>query len=308
VPQPPELDQLVQQLVDLFRAAEANLTAEARAILNDPTRFRRRARLRELQASVDDALAGLQNDARAWLEGNYPRVYQLGGEQGAGSIGQQFAWTQFHQDAVVHLAGDTFADVLAATESVSAETKAWVREAARAETAGALTQGRTAVQAGRNLRVAGVLADSPVTTIRYANGALHSMADYSDMLMRTKTAQAYNAGTLNFLGKAGVGYVEVLDGTGCGWTSHDSGDAANGTVRTVEEAAMHPLSHPRCKRSFAGRVDVKTAEQAASAGSLRTDAQIADQAATDQAQAQAVVDRAARKTRAARVPRTLRGG
>ena len=50
--------------------------------------------------------------------------------------------------------------------------------------------------------------------------------------------------------------VEVFDGFDCGWTGHRDPDKANRSVRTVEEAAEWPISHPRCRRGFGPRPDL----------------------------------------------------
>ncbi|MEV6029059.1 hypothetical protein [Streptomyces sp. NPDC052036] len=71
-----------------------------------------------------------------------------------------------------------------------------------------------------------------------------------------KSAVAYNAGTLNRACEAGVQFMEVFDGSDCGSTSHKDPDKANGTLRTVEEAASWPISHPRCRRIFGAGPDV----------------------------------------------------
>lgn len=71
-----------------------------------------------------------------------------------------------------------------------------------------------------------------------------------------KSAVAYNAGTLNRTRQAGVSMVEVFDGVDCGWTTHQDTDKANPTVRTVEDAAEWPISHPRCRRGFGPRPDL----------------------------------------------------
>jgi hypothetical protein len=47
--------------------------------------------------------------------------------------------------------------------------------------------------------------------------------------------------------------VEVFDGLDCGWMSHHDPDKPNRTVRTVEEAAEQPISHPRCQRAIGSR-------------------------------------------------------
>jgi hypothetical protein len=71
-----------------------------------------------------------------------------------------------------------------------------------------------------------------------------------------KSAVAYNAGALNRAREAGVRYMQVFDGAGCGWTSHKDPDKATGSPRTVEDTAAWPIPHPRCRRAFGPRPDV----------------------------------------------------
>ena len=47
---------------------------------------------------------------------------------------------------------------------------------------------------------------------------------------------------------AGVEDVLIIDGPGCGWTTHDDGDTADGSSRTVAEYRETPLAHPNCVR------------------------------------------------------------
>lgn len=312
MPQPAEVDRLVAELQRLFTQAQASINRQVAAAALEPNTERRRARLRALRRSIDAELAALEADSASWLAGNFPQVYALGAEQGASSIGDAFDWTQIHIDAVQHLAADVFDDVLAATSHVRADVKAWVRQTSRRETAAALLEGRTAEQAGRALAKAGAgeaveLLGGPVGVIQYADGSYHRMADYSEMLLRTKTAQAYNAGTLNVLKGADVGWVEVLDGNTCGWTSHDDPDTANGTVRPIHDAMAHSLSHPRCRRSFIGRPDVRNAQEAKEAKRSTTDAQRADQIQAERDRAQRIERRRhARTSRTPREPRETR--
>lgn len=69
-------------------------------------------------------------------------------------------------------------------------------------------------------------------------------------IARTELALAAQAAALASYGDAGVGTVRVFDGAGCGWRFHDDPDKANGTTRTVGDAAAHPLAHPNCRRVF----------------------------------------------------------
>ncbi len=305
MPQPAELDTLVEQLTRLYQTVVDDLTRQAVDAALDPNGSRRLRRLRELQAAVDDAMTHLADDTAAWINEAFPRIYVLGGDQGAGPLGQTFTWTQPHVDAVRALAQDLFDDVLEATRHVGQATKTWLRTEARRQTALSLLEGRTATQAGRELaktaRAQGLLS------VTYENGARHALDSYADMLLRTKTAQAFNAGTLNYLGGAGVGFVEVLDGASCGWAGHTDPDSANGSIRSLEDAADRPLSHPNCRRSFIGRPDVTDQAGAKQAKSLRSDEQIADQAQAEvETAARRAASRPAREARTPRQPRTPR--
>jgi hypothetical protein len=73
----------------------------------------------------------------------------------------------------------------------------------------------------------------------------------SYLIALTETGQAFNRASINAYASSGlVDFVEVFDGAGCGWTKHDDPDLAHGSVRTLEDAASHPLAHPRCQRAF----------------------------------------------------------
>jgi hypothetical protein len=191
---------LAEQLIGLFRDTQTSLSARLAEATSDPSR----AQLRRLQATVDETLSALNADAAAWLEGNMTSIYELGGTHGAVSVGDSFTWSQFHVDAVQVLAQQTYSEVLEATGFVRSETKAWIRQQARTQTTAALLEGRTAQGAGRDLaRSARELGDS-LTSIVYKNGARHTIADYGNVLLRTTSANCYNAGTLNMLSTSGI--------------------------------------------------------------------------------------------------------
>lgn len=66
-------------------------------------------------------------------------------------------------------------------------------------------------------------------------------------IARSETAIAYNhANILGFV-QAGLGTVEVLDGT-----EDDACADANGEEWTMREALANPIAHPNCQRTFVG--------------------------------------------------------
>lgn len=103
------------------------------------------------------------------------------------------------------------------------------------------------------------------------------------MLVRTKTAEAYNLGSLEAQESLGIDFWEVFDGAGCGWRFHKDKQAL-GKIVTKEDAAKHPIAHPQCRRAFGARPDIKNAGEA-------------DAASPHVAPSQTAADRAADKTR-----------
>jgi hypothetical protein len=268
VPQPPEVEASARRLIALFTTAQADIADQLEQLAREGDRVaRRRARLRELQRTVDAMLDQLEAGTRTWLTGHLPATYELGAGTAAAELGEAFQWSQPHIAAVQQLAAETFDDVLSATSYVRSSTKRWVRQQAARQTSLSLLEGRTAQQAARALvSAAGEVVDAlggPVGMVRYADGSYRRLADYADTLLRTTTARAYNAGSLNQYRQMGVGFVEVTDGADCGFATHNDGDKANGTVRPIAEAFAHSLSHPRCRRSFSAAVNVRNIGEAA---------------------------------------------
>lgn len=313
MPQPAEVERAARELADAFRLTQDDIARQLAAIANEDRQAAKVRRLRQLARSVEQQMAGLQADSKVWLEQRFPDVYALGGQASAPVLGEDFQWAAIHLEALQALASEAWQDILSATQFVTDETKKWVRSEARKQTTLSLTAGRTAQQAAREFVTAAageVAQSSPVGLIRYADGSYRRVADYADMLLRTTTARAFNAGTLNQLGRFGVGFVEVFDGSACGWTEHDDGDKANGKVVTIQDANLHPLSHPRCRRSFGGRPDVTSTTQASTAQPSTAEAQREDQAQAERNRTETLTRQRAgrnkREARAARKARTAR--
>jgi len=79
-----------------------------------------------------------------------------------------------------------------------------------------------------------------IVTETYANRA--------QAIARTELATFQNWAANRRYAEAGVTQVEIVDGDGCGWTSHNDPDIADGSRRTIEEADDYPLAHPNCCR------------------------------------------------------------
>lgn len=241
---------LIDDILQLYADAQHNLLDETIRVAADPSlrSATYRQRLAGMARAIDEAMADLDAAAQGWTGRSLPQVYALGAERAAAQAGERFNWTQVHREAVQVLAQDTYQDLLTATRYVRRDTKAFIRYAAREHARTVLLEGKTATQAGRQL--AQRLQSRGIAAVTYRNGARHGLRDYSDTVIRTKSAMAYNGGAINVGRENGIEWVQVSDGAGCGWEAHGSVDLANGSVRTLAEAEEHPIAHPRCARSF----------------------------------------------------------
>jgi hypothetical protein len=260
---PPEVQAFADELASLYRNVHDSLIAELERIAADPNQRRLRRRLNEQVRAIDQALDQVDTQARVYLSRRFPTIYQIGAVEAARATGRPWTWSQLHTDAVSEIANRTYADLLKATRHVRADSKRFIRAAVRERTALSVIGGQTATQAGREL--AKTLSEQGIKAVRYSNGALHSLSDYADMVARTTTAEAYNMGTLRGGREAGVEWFHVFDGLDCGWDSHKSTDLAAGTVRRAEDCEAHPISHPRCARSFSPAPEVTNAKEAEAA-------------------------------------------
>lgn len=262
----PELEALIRLWVegsqDLDRriaAVYADILREFRSDVPDTFIIRRlrlqAARLETLADVAEATVRRLAGATRQWIDiGGVSKIYV------AGAVVVEFPFTFAlpHREAVKVLADDLFSDVLAATEFVSADSKRWVRRVSRKLTGFKLTGGvPVKTQAKRFEReIKREFLRRGMGSVRYSDGRRVSFGTYSEMLLRTKTGMAYNAGTLNHSKRSGVTVVELFDGPECGLTSHNDGELAHGMIVPIEIAAAYPLAHPNCRRAVGARPDL----------------------------------------------------
>ncbi|MFF7586736.1 hypothetical protein ACFZCK_04485 [Kitasatospora purpeofusca] len=212
------------------------------------------ATLAEFQTAISDFHRSVDSEAQAFVQRQLPHLY----EQGAAVAGGRFTWTLLHRDALQSLAADSYGDFLRRSQEAGRMADQFyraARAAARRELPQLAAGNVTARRAARAL-VDQLTADHQLNYVVYRDGARVPVRAWAEAATLAKSAVAYNAGTLNRAREVGVQVVEVFDGADCGWTSHRDTDKAARTLRSVEEAAEHPISHPRCGRSFGPRPDV----------------------------------------------------
>ena len=274
-------------LLKVYAEAWEQIVDAQQQIAADPFRWRQKKRLLALQHAIEDKMAELDAATREWVQTQLVRPYAMGAAAGAAELSQPAAavWNMLPHEAISRMATDTLDDLLKATRFVRRTTKNLIRAIGRDQVLAKLTQGQTAVQAGR--RMAKILEQRGIHAIRYADGSRHGLKEYAEMLIRTRTGQAYNLGTLEAQEALGVGFWECFDGANCGLTSHQDPVKALGRILDKDTALRYPLSHPNCRRSFGARPDIQTKAHAEQASSHVTPEQVADNAAADRARARA---------------------
>lgn len=245
----------------------------------------RQRRLRAFEATMRNLADAADELAARAVVGAVQGAYELGAWSTATALAVSAGFDTPDLDAVTALARDTMSDLLRATDGMRQSVKALVRMLARDHLTSKLYTGLTAEQAG--VRLAADIARHGVTSIVYTDGRRVGLSTYADMVLRTRTAEAYQEGGFNQGDALGIEWWEVFDGTGCGWNEHDDPEPANGKIVTLDEARAHPISHPNCRRSTSPRPDILTAAQAGRARPTSTAAQRDDQAAAEAARAAA---------------------
>lgn len=260
---PGDPDEIARRVATVLEDAWQRLAAKQREVItkfaDNPRTPYTLATLEEFKKAIVDFRKRMDQEARQFVQRQLPHLYEEGGRTAAEAMGTTFTWTTFHRDALQSLAADSFADFLRRSEEAERMASQFyraARQAARREVPLLAAGNMTAKQAAKNLadRLA---AEHKLTHVIYRNGARVPVRAWAEAATLAKSAIAYNAGTLNRTRQAGVGVVEVFDGFDCGWTSHQDPDKANRSLRSVEEAADRPISHPRCRRGFGPRPDAE---------------------------------------------------
>jgi len=249
----------------------------------------RRRRLLELQTHIAGLADAADEIAARHVLAGVRDAYLLGAHATALTVGGAVASTGVDLDAITALAIDTHDDLLAATTHMRQTTKDLIRTLARDHVSDRLYTGTPATQAGRDLAKA--LRSQSVAAIVYKDGSRHGLASYADMVVRTKTAEAYQIGGFNQAESHKVKFMEVMDGPNCGWTSHDDTTQANGMIVTLDEARAWPISHPNCRRTTIARPDIKSLIGAKPMGPQFTAQQLKDAADGADVGFRKVVDR-----------------
>ena len=264
--QPGEIENLTRALRrDLERAWDLIVADQAAITASWPTipAAVREHRLALFQVQVLTLMDEIDAQAASTITRAMTTAYETGAWVTAISGLAEPTFTGISSAAITGLAQTTMDDLLTATSGVRDTTKALIRELTHDQVINVLYTGVTPTDAARDMRR--LLEKHQIHAVTYADGKRVGLAQYSEMVLRTKTAEAYQAGGLDQGEALGWDWWEIMDGPGCGLTSHDDLQKANGMIVDLETVRAHPLSHPNCRRASTPRPDIASAREAAAA-------------------------------------------
>jgi len=244
--------------VDRLRQAWLLLTNAQTRLLNalaiiPPTRNGVSRRLRAAIATFNTSLAAFDRAAGAfaerWAATDLPLIYREGAFTMLDSADRPntlFTWTDRHRAAVTTASAQYYADVTGRIQEALRRARAFLRAAQDASRG---TSGRIDTEQLRR--------DHPLDTVIYANNARHPVDAWARASITWQAVTTANtAAARTALDELGTQWLEVRDGHGCGWSSHQDEDKADRTLRTVQDALAHPTSHAHCVREFLPRLDL----------------------------------------------------
>lgn len=210
-------------------------------------------RLRAAVAAFNTSLATFVRAAMAfaerWAATDLPLIYREGAWtllDNADRPQDLFTWTARHRAAITALSAQYYADLTSRIQEAVRRGRAFLRAAQDAARATA-----DRFDTARLLRL------HPLDTLVYANNARHPVHAWARAAITWQAVTTANAGAARTaLDELGTEWVEIRDGSGCGWISHDDPDTANRTLRTVQDALAHPSAHPNCQRELLPRMDL----------------------------------------------------
>jgi hypothetical protein len=249
-------DNQVEELAGVFgttaAAISAALVAEASAQVASAG-IHTLSRLDRLATDIAVALGSLLSVATHWTDTNVPAVYRrgvqdtLGALEGEPSNIDEVIGKPEHDAAIEAARNKIDADLHAAINGMGSDASRALGE----------IRARTVQQAlAQDQAVSANLVDDFTAqmqrrgiTFRDKAGREWQPEVYARMVLRTNVASTLNAGHLNAALDMGSRYVRVFDG-GPGDVDEPC-RIANGQTWHVLYAALHPLEHPNCRRSFA---------------------------------------------------------
>ncbi|MFD7995509.1 hypothetical protein [Streptomyces mexicanus] len=189
-----------------------------------------------------------------WAGQDLPIAYRDGALQALRRANRDiavFRWTADHQAALAALTATFYTDLIGRIQEAVRRAQAFARAAQDATREVTLGRNHAGIDSAR------LVADHPLDTVVYRNNARHSVKDWARSALTYQGVVTANHGAIN-TGRLDLEalWFECVDGSECGFTSHQDTDHANGTIRSADDAAAYPLAHFGCIRQWIPRPDL----------------------------------------------------
>lgn len=268
-PDDPRINWILRSVQNAKAVLDENIAAAQALPDENLSKAQRLSRYRAIRRQVDTVFTDLDKDVELWAERDVAALYRNGWFVGASQVpGARFEFTVPHREALSIISYDAYDDVATRLQKVrsgfgetielqelfeglSPEEVIAIQSRSRASVAQALLTGDADPKKVARQLAQDLWKDNPRLQIIDAGGRQWDMQTYTRMLVRTKSANAYNAGSLNKYAEEGVKRVHVFDGA-----EHDEECArANGQVWKLDKAMQNPIAHPNCRRAFAPKLN-----------------------------------------------------
>ncbi len=181
---------------------------------------------------------------RKWAETVLPEVARMGAAEAAKVLGTNVSTGRLFGATVKRLQRDAFDDIAGQTKFMRSDTKRLLRDIVKETTELHVSKGLSILEARKI--VATRMEALGIRAFVDNAGRSWKPKTYATMAIRTRTALAYNTGTIVKAREEGVTRFEVFDGL-----SDELCASANGTIVNEEWARANPIAHPNCRRAFA---------------------------------------------------------
>lgn len=257
-------DRLSWILIEV-RQAQATLDAriaDAQALPDtEPSKAKRIVRLNQMKREVDSAFIQLDSQIRTWADRDIRSFYRQGHNVASAQLSAGFDFTLPHREALDLISFDAYDDVATRLLQVRSgfdstiELQKMFEKLDASQISTIQGRGRSAVTqallTGEDPRKIAKLFAQDLwkdgIQIVDSGGRQWNPESYTRMLIRTKTANAYNSGSMNKYAEEGVSRVKVFDGV----EDDEECAEANGQIWSLRYAMNNVIEHPNCRRAFA---------------------------------------------------------
>lgn len=228
-----------------MRRLEESLIARYERLRSNPKYWASSARTKRMSRAISSDIEVIPGIARNFYETSVGDIFLLGGQ----SVDPDFDLGEDSLKALAQLQDKGMNNILFSHELAKKNLKQW-EEVVDDVVGPAGLSGLLPDELREVIGVTKAYSPSPLKGMITRDGRKWRPEAYSRMVMNTDASLSYNMGVIQAAHERDLKYVRVVDGTGCGWTSHRDPEQAHGKIVTLDDAMAHPLAHPYCQRTF----------------------------------------------------------